>query len=86
MVCMTKKEATYLSFMHCLLRAVPGLSQYLHATGTDEEPAFRNATTARMQNATSLLYYLHSKRNVESKLRALGLSKSLTKSLSRYLC
>lgn len=78
MVCMTKEEATYLSFMHCLLRAVPGLSQYLHATGTDGEPALRNATAAGMQNATGLLCYLHSKRNVESKLKELGFSKSLT--------
>ena len=29
MVCMTKEESMYLSFIHCLLRAVPGLSQYL---------------------------------------------------------
>ena len=78
MVCMTKEEATYLSFMHCLLRAVPGLSQYLYATGTDGETALHNATAAGMQNATGLLCYLHSKRNVESKLKELGFSKSLT--------
>lgn len=78
MVCMTKEEATYLSFMHCLLQAVPGLSQYLHATSTDGEPSLRNATAAGMQNATGLLCYLHSKRNVESKLKELGFSKSLT--------
>ena len=78
MVCMTKEEWTYLSFMHCLLRAVPGLSQYLHATGTDGEPALPNATAAGMRNATGLLCYLHSKRNVESKLKDLVISKSLT--------
>ena len=82
MVCMTKKGATYLSFMHCLLRAVSGLSQYLHATDTDGEPALRNATAARMQNATALLCYVHSKRNVESTLKELGSSKSLTKKIS----
>ncbi|PFX17303.1 hypothetical protein AWC38_SpisGene18370 [Stylophora pistillata] len=71
MVCVTKEEATYLSFVHCLLRAVPGLSQYLHATGTDGEPILRNATAAGMPNATGLLSYLHSKRNVESKLKEL---------------
>ena len=35
MVCMMKEESTYLSFLHCLLRAVPGLGNFLHATGTD---------------------------------------------------
>lgn len=37
MICMTKEECTYLSFVHRLLREVPGLSSYLHATGTDDE-------------------------------------------------
>lgn len=83
MVCVTKEEATYLSFVHCLLRAVPGLSQYLHATGTDGEPILRNATAAGMPNATGLLSYLHSKRNVEFKLKELGMSKSLTTKISQ---
>ena len=55
MICMTKEEGTYLLFIRCLLREVPGLSQYLHATGTDNELALRNATAAGMQNATALL-------------------------------
>ena len=42
----------------------------------------RNATAARMQNATGLLCYVHSKRNVESTLKELGSSKSLTKKIS----
>ncbi|KAL9977375.1 hypothetical protein ACROYT_G014767 [Oculina patagonica] len=74
MICMTKEEATYLSFLHCLLREVPGLSQYLHATGTDNEVALRNATAAGFPNASALLCYLHSKRNVKAKLKELGVS------------
>ena len=35
MICMTKEEHTYLSFMHSLLREVPGFSHYLHDYGTD---------------------------------------------------
>lgn len=62
MICMTKEEGTYLSFIHCLLREVPGLSQYLHATGTDSELALRNATAAGMQNAFALLRYLQASR------------------------
>lgn len=77
MICMTKEEATYLSFLHCLLREVPGLSQYLHATGTDNEVALRNATAAGFPNASALLCYLHSKRNVKAKLKELGVSQSL---------
>ena len=49
MICMTKEEATYLSFIHCLVREVPGLSQYLHVTGTDNELTLRHATAASMQ-------------------------------------
>lgn len=77
MICMTKEEATYLSFIHCLLREVSGLSQYLHATGTDNEVALRNATAAGMPNASALLCCLHSQRNVKAKLKELGISQSL---------
>ena len=37
MVCMTKDQQTYLSFVHRLVREVPGLSKFLHAYGTDSE-------------------------------------------------
>lgn len=77
MICVTKEEGTYLSFIHCLLREVPGLSQYLHATGTDSELALRNATAAGMQNASALLRYLHSQRSIKAKLKELGISQSL---------
>ena len=77
MICMPNEEGTYLSFIHCLLTEVPGLSQYLHATGTDNELALRNATAAGMQNATFLLCYLHSQRNIKTKLKELGISQSL---------
>lgn len=78
MMCMTKEESTYLSFIHCLLRTVPGLGQFLHATGTDNETALRNAVSAEFYRSHPLLCYLHSKKNVKEKARQLGLSQSLT--------
>ena len=78
MVCMTKEESTYLSFLHCLLRAVPGLGNFLHATGTDNESALRNAIAAGCPQSHPLLCYLHSKKNVKEKLRRLGLSQALS--------
>ena len=78
MVCMTKDESTYLSFLHCLLRAVPGLGNSLHATGTDNKSALRNAITAGFSQSHPLLCYLHSKTNVKEKLRRLGLSQALS--------
>ena len=61
---MTKEEATYLSFVHRLVRAVPGLSQYLHKTGTDIESTLQNVTAVGMQKAAGLFCYLRSKRSV----------------------
>ena len=78
MVCMTKDESTYLSFLHCLLRAVPGLGNFLHATGTDNESALRNAIAAGVPQSHPLLCYLHSKKNIKEKLRRLGLSQALS--------
>ena len=60
MVCMTKDESTYLSFLHCLLRAVPELGNSLHATGKDNESSLHNAITAGFPQSHPLLYYLHS--------------------------
>lgn len=52
---MTNEEHIYLSFVHSLLREVPG--QYLQAYGTNE--AFLiNALEAAFQNAHSLLCYI----------------------------
>ena len=67
MICMTKEEGTCLSFAHCLLGEVPGLSKFLYATGTDDEIALRNALAASFQAAHPLLCYLHSERNVKEK-------------------
>ena len=78
MICMTKDQSTYLSFVHRLLREVPGLSRYLHATGTDDETALRNALAAGFQGAHPLLCYIHSERNVKEKARQLGLSQQVT--------
>lgn len=75
MICMTKEECTYLSFVHRLLREVPGLSHYLHATGTDDETALRNSLAAGFQGAHPLLCYIHSQRNVKEKACQLGLSQ-----------
>ena len=78
MVCMTKDESTYLSLLHCLLRAVPGLGNFLHATGTDDESALRNAIAAGFPQSHPRLCYLHSKKNIKEKLRRLGLSQALS--------
>ena len=78
MICMTKEECTYLSFVHRLLREVPGLSSYLHATGTDDETGLRNALAAGFHGAHPLLCYIHSERNVKEKARQLGLSQHVT--------
>lgn len=57
MICMTNEEHIYLSFVHSLLREVPGLSQYLQAYGTNEASLI-NALDAAFQNAHSLLCYI----------------------------
>ena len=77
MICMTKEQSTYLSFIHCLNREIPGLSEFLHATGTDDECALRNPFAAGFRHATPLLCYIHSQRNIKEKGRKLGLSSTL---------
>ena len=74
MICMTKEEQTYLSFIHCLLHEVPGLGQYLHAYGSDHEAALVNALAAGFPNAKGLLCFIHLKKNIACKLQKLGLS------------
>ncbi|KXJ08996.1 hypothetical protein AC249_AIPGENE19531 [Exaiptasia diaphana] len=59
MVCMTKEEQTYLSFVHRLIREVPGLSKYLKAYGTDSEDGLINALSAGLHEAGHLLCYIH---------------------------
>ena len=81
MVCMTKEESTYVSFLHCLLRAVPGLGNFLHATGTDNLSALSNAIAAGCPQSHPLLCYLHNKKNAKEKLRHLGLSQALSGSI-----
>ena len=85
MICMTKEESTYLSFIHCLNREIPGLSQHLHATGTDDECALKNALAAGFQHAAPLLCYIHSERNVKAKGRKLGLSSALVERICQDL-
>ncbi|KAJ7380601.1 hypothetical protein OS493_009068 [Desmophyllum pertusum] len=85
MVCMTKEESTYLSFVHCLNREIPGLSEHLHATGTDDEHALRNALAAGFWHAAPLLCYIHSERNVKAKGRKLGLSSALVQRICQDL-
>ena len=75
---MTKEESTYLLFLHCLLKAVPGLGNFLHATGTDNKSALANAIALGSPQSHPLLCYLHSKKNVKEKLRRLGLSQALS--------
>jgi len=64
---MTKDESTYLSFLHCLLRAVPGLRNFLHSTGTDNESALRNAIAEGFPQSHPLLCDLQSKKNIKEK-------------------
>ena len=67
MICMTRDESTYLSFIHCLIRENSGLSDFLCATGTDDERALTNALAAGFRNATPLLCYIHSQKNLKDK-------------------
>ena len=85
MICMTKEECTHLSFVHRLLREVPGLSHYLHATGTDDETALRNSLAAGFQGAHPLLCYIHSQRNVKEKACQLGLSQKFTSQVCKHV-
>lgn len=43
MICLTKEETTYLSFIYCLHCELPGLCEFLSATRTDDERALTNA-------------------------------------------
>ena len=85
MICMTKEETTYLSFIHCLNREIPGLSEFLHATGTDDERALTNALAAGFRHATPLLCYIHCQRNIKEKCRKLGLSSALVSRICQDL-
>lgn len=77
MICMTRDESTYLSFLHCLIRKKPSLDQFVHATGSDDERALTNALSAGFRNASSLLCYIHCQRNIKEKCGKHGLSSSL---------
>ena len=70
---MTKDESTYVSFVHCLLREVPGLSEYLHATGTDDEAALKNALSAGFRKSYPLLCYIHCQRNIKEEGMTTGI-------------
>ena len=85
MICMTGDESTYLSFIHCLIRENPGLNEFLRATGTDDERALTNALAAGFRNATPLLCYIHSQRNIKEKCRKLGLSSALVSRICQDL-
>ena len=77
MICMANEETTYLSFIHCLNHEIPGLSGFLHATGTDDKSALTNALAAGFRHATPLLCYIHCQRNIKEKCKKLGLSSAL---------
>ena len=74
MICITRDESTYLSFPHCLIREKPGLGEFPHATGSDDERALTNALSAGFRNASPLLCYIHCQRNIKEKCRKVGLS------------
>ena len=85
MICLTREETTDLSFIQCLIREIPGLSEHLHATGTDGERALINALAAGFQRAAPLLCYIHSERNVRAKGIKLGLSSTLVERICQDL-
>ncbi|CAB3990896.1 Hypothetical predicted protein, partial [Paramuricea clavata] len=72
MICMTKDQQTYLSFVHRLVREVPGLSKFLHAYGTDSEDALTNALAAGFPSSAHLLCYIHCKKNVQEKCKQIA--------------
>ena len=78
-----KEEHTYLFLMHCLLREVPGYSQYFHAYGTDNEVALVNALAAAFHNGKGLFCYIHIKKNISFKLQKLGLSVETREEICR---
>jgi len=71
------EEFMYISFIHCLNREIPGLSEFLRAAGTDNERALTNALAAGFLNAAPFVCYIHSRRNIKEKCRRLGLSSAL---------
>ena len=79
MICLTKNHQTYLSFVHRLVREVPGFSNYLHVYGTDGEDALVNSLAAGFQGASHLLCYIHCKKNIQQKIQQIGLSEGLAK-------
>ena len=85
MIGLTREETTDLSFIQCLIREIPGLSEHLHATGTDGERALINALAAGFQRAAPLLCYIHSERNVRAKGIKLGLSSTLVERIFQDL-
>ena len=78
MICLTKDYQTYLSFVHRLVREVPGISRYLHVYGTDSEDALVNSLAAGFHGASHLLCYIHCKKNVQKKVKQIGLSEGLS--------
>ena len=65
MICMTKEETTYLSFIHCLNREI---RVFLDLT---------NALAAGFRQATPLVCCIHCQRNIKEKCKKLGLSSAL---------
>lgn len=72
MICITRDESTYLSFLHCLIREKPSLGEFVHATGSDDERALTNALSAGFRNASPLFCYIHCQRNIKEKCRKLS--------------
>ena len=85
MICLTKEETTYLSFIYGVNCEIPGLSKHLHATGTDSKCVLINTLVDRFQRAAPLLFYIHSERNARAKGRNLGLSSALVECICQDL-
>ena len=79
---MCKDEDTYMTLFYKMLRAEPGVSEYLQRFGSDKEQALMNSLAIAFNNASShgrgLLCYVHAKRNIVQELKDIGISKELS--------
>ena len=71
-----------MSFVHRLVREVPGFAKFLHVYGNDSEEALINSLAAGFQCSSHLLCYIHCKKNVQQKMKQIGLSEDLAKHIS----
>jgi hypothetical protein len=74
----TKQTATYHVLASGIVALRPNLVSAI-AYGTDGEKAIANAFSLQFQKALHLICFLHVKRNIQRKLRDLGISEQFSK-------